>query len=647
MFEDRIAAPTERTERPGPQPVRPAQPQALSPAAVLALQRSAGNRAVAAMLAREPVPLEESPVEDPLGECVEGDLPVADVGADLQERLTTYADAVPAMERSSAATRSIEEDWAGKRNVWATLIEVLNAQIPPDPARWEGITTSWDAVAEQLTAALAVPIADDTINDLGLQGQQALELFDDTFQRAHDARERFAAYMEAFTDTAETTVFVTGLTRDIAFCAAVGAAVVLAAPVVAGAAAAVGTGTLGLAAGSAGLAAFEAGVTVASMGVLGASIEGGLNALGTLGVQAGDAVTDLLRGSSDAADNFDLAELRDASWEGMKRGFVDGVLAVVGLEAERILASYASAAVRSLLGTGGCNLYALVLRRVLTRATSGGLSGGAVGALDAGYRAASDGQELGGIVEAMAVGFGLGAGMGAGMGAAGGALEARGADQLRQRVAAGLSEQLAKARPRMEEGDELVQELLEQLRANPGVGNNKKLLELLPKAWDALRDPDTLAAALSEVWLEDHLLSLVAPPAAATRYGDAALQLASRRGAPVRVLEPGAPYDAQRFFDEVVTSGDRFLDNNILASQPDHGATTHLIQDLAVDRALEGTGVRAEELRALLADAVGDNGRQIGDELWFNIFDADTGFLAINQPEVMWAIMRAELTSLP
>ncbi len=647
MFEDRIAAPAERAERPAQRPATPERSRALSPAAVLALQRGAGNRAVAAMLAREPAPPEESPVEDPAEECVEGELPVADVGADLQERLATYADAVPVMKRSSEATWSIEQDWAAKRNIWAGLIEVLSAQTPPDPGRWEGIAMRWDVVTEQLAAALAVPIADDTINELGLQGRQALELFDDTFQRAHDAREAFAAYMEAFTDTAETTAFVAGMARDIAFCVAVGAAVVTAAPLIAGAAAAVGTGTLALTAGSTGLTVFETGVTAASIGALGAGIEGGLNTLGTLGVQTGDALTDLLRGSSDAADNFDLAALRDANWEGMKRGFVDAVLAVAGVEAERVLASYASAAVRSLLGTGGCNLYALMLRRVLTRATSGGVTGGVLGALDAGYHAASDGQDLGGIVEAMAIGFGLGAGIGAGAGAAGGALEARGADQLRQRVAAGFSKQLAKAPSAMEEGDEIVQGLFDQLRANPDAGSNKRLLELLPMALKGKRDPDTLGAALSEIWLEDHLLSEVAPPAAARRYGDAALQLSSRRGAPVRVLEAGAEYSPERFFNEVVISGDRFLDLNILASQPDHGAITHLIDDLVIDRALEGTGVSAEELRALLADAVGTGGTPIGDELWFHIFDADTGLRGINQPEVMWAIMRAELTNLP
>jgi hypothetical protein len=640
----RLSPPTEADPEPAPAPpARPAVPFAApSPAAVLALQRSAGNRAVAAMLAREPAESGEPP-----GESVQEGFPVEEVGASLHERLADHEAALPRLRRTAEVTVQIERDWYAKRNVWAALVEVFNAQEETDPARWDAVLARWDEAEYALTAAFNVPISPETINEAGVRGEEALTIFDDALVRGQQEREAFARYLEAFTESAEDVHFYTTLARDIAFCMAVGAAVVTFAPVAAGAAATIGTGYFGLAAGSTSLAAFQAGATVVSMGALGAGIEGSVQALSELSVQAGDALADLLAGSDKAVDNFDFAAVAAAGGEGFVRGFADGVLSLAGVQAERVLASHASAAVHAWLGPGSCNLWSLMLRRSLTRATTGGASGAVLGALEAGYRAALEGKDLEGIVAAMEAGFAIGGAAGAAFGGAGGAWEARQADALRQQVADRLRAQIEEATlklPRSLADDRVVNNTLDLLRANPEAGSNQQLIELTPEVWKALHDPDGLGYALSEVWLEEHLLSLVAPAAAADRFGDAALQLAGRRGAPVVVLKPGSNFEIDTFYSEVVVKGNRFLDLDILARNPEHGATTHLIQDLAVDRVLWKAGVSAEQYRALLAGAIAPDGRKVGNDLWIDLFDPLTE--NINNPDNVYRAMR-EVLEIP
>jgi hypothetical protein len=63
------------------------------------------------------------------------------------------------------------------------------------------------------------------------------------------------------------------------------------------------------------------------------------------------------------------------------------------------------------------------------------------------------------------------------------------------------------------------------------------------------------------------------------------------------------------FFAEVVTKGESFLDISAIAkTAPEHGAATHLLQDLVVDRALAQSGSRlsARALRQALAPAAGE-----------------------------------------
>jgi hypothetical protein len=663
-------------DRRAPAPVHRARAPAglLTPQGLLLVQRSAGNRAVQLVLARQdrppgaPAPPAPPPPPgpappagsaappeggaqqpaappQPILESPHGEVnrrPVVEVGGELRGKLERVAHVIPRMRRGSEDTQRDEREWFANRGIVGWGIDLINDVDEVDPARWDAVLTRWDGARGAVRTALDLPPNAEHINDLGQRGQVALTSFEEAAEQDRQRREEYSRYLAGFSHSAQGVYTTSVIVRDVSFAAAVGLAVVVAAPVVAGGLATVGTGTLGMTAGSTSLAAFTYGGTAVAMGGLGAGIEGTGQALGTLGAQASMALSDLIRGSSTAADNFDLGQVAAGGWEGMQRGFVDGVLAFAGAQAERVVASHASAAVRAMLGPGNSSLYAVVIRRTLTRAISGGVTGGPIGALQAGYRAAAEGQDLNGIAASMRHGFEIGAGLGAALGAAGGAWEARGADQLRQRVAAQLRERAAAAgRPGTVDQDVLVNGILEQMRANPTAGNNQRLLELTPRVWRALNDPDTVAAALSEVWLEEHLLGLMAPRVASERYGQAAAVLSRRRGAPVIVLPAGQQFGPQDFFEQVVVRGNRFLDQSVLAASPEHGATTHMIQDLAVDRMLFGTGVRAEQYRALLSGAVGRDGSRVGNDLWIELYDSFAG--GINQPEVVHPIMRSAI----
>lgn len=572
--------------------------------------------------------------------------PVEAVGERLHEGLGRYAHVVGSMRRGSEATKRDEIEWYANKGLVGDFIDLFNDARATDPARWDAVLDLWTRAETELTAAAAVPATPDRINDLGQHGQSALNTFQQAAERDRVEREAYSAYLTGFTGAAQGVHTTAVVVRDVSFAAAVGLAVVVAAPAVAAGVTAFGTGTLGLTAGSAGLTAFTYGGTALAMGGLGAAMEGTGQAVATLGAQASMALADFIRGRNTAVDNVDWSVVAEQGVEGLKRGFVDGVLAFAGGEAEKLIASHASAAIRSFFGPGNSTLYAMMLRRAVTRAVSGGVTGSVVGALSAGYRAAAEGQDLAGIWAAMEHGAALGGAAGVVLGGAGGAWEARGAHRLQTEVAAVLRERVEAGLAGTAADDALLDSVLAQMRANPTAGSNERLLELTPLVRRALRDPDNVSAAVAEVWLEEHLLGVMAPRAASDRYGEAARVLARRRGAQTIILPRTASFDEGQFFSQVVVSGNRFLDYSALAlGQGEHGAITHAVQDLAADRVLAGTGVRAEQFRALLGQAVGRDGQVVGDMIWQSLFDSFNG--GINQPEVLYPAMRQVLPALP
>lgn len=626
-------------------------PRPLQAMDLLRLQRLAGNAAVSSALqkvpagpaanrgsgvvvARQPVasgPTLESPHEEV------NRRPAVTVGNDLHGRVDRYARLISNMRSGSAETQRDERAWYAGEGITGKLIDLFNSEKPTDPLRWDAVLRRWDEAQTAAQTALAMPVNVDKINDLGQEGQNALNLWQDAAEQTRLRREEYSRYLGGFEHAAGTIATTAVVVRDVSFAAAVGLAVIAAAPVVAGGVAAFGTGTLGLAAGSTSLGIFTYGGTALAMGVMGGAMEGGGQALATLGAQASMAVSDLIRAQSGAADNFNFSEVGSQGWEGFKRGFVDGVLAFAGAEAEKVVASQAGPAVRAILGPGNSSLMAVLIRRTLTRAISGGITGSVVGALQAGYRAAAEGQNLAGIGASMQFGFEVGGAAGAVAGGLGGAWEARGANMLQQRVAAELRA-TAVAPPVRIEDDPLVEATLAKLRANPDAGQNREILRLTPQVWSALHDPDRVAQALSEVWLEEHLLGVMAPRSAQARYGEAAMVLARRRGAPVIVLGANQEFTATDFFNEVVVKGNRFLDQSAVVISPDHGAVTHMVQDLAVDNVLFEAGVTSEQYRAMLANAIAPDGSVVGNDLWIEMFDSFQN--RVNQPEIMYPAMR-------
>lgn len=670
----RPAAPDSR-----PRPTVPALPVSptvtsrasqVLPRTLAAVQRSAGNRAattlvvsrqsVAGMSTRSgtsavaPSPPPMSMAAEPMLESPHPEVnrrPVTAVDSDLRARLGRFQRAITSMRRNSESTKQDEIDWYAGRGLMGGFIDIFNSAKRTDPTRWEAVLHRWDEAADALRAALDVPVSTDRINDLGLRAQQGLTIFQDAVDQDRQRREEYSQYLSGFTHAAEGVHGGAVMVRDVAFATAVGLAVVAAAPVVAGGVAAFGTGTLGLASGSTGLAVFTYGGTAAVMGAGGALFEGAGQGLATLGAQASMALADFLRGRTDAVDNFDFHAVGAGTVEGLKRGFVDGVLAFAGGEAEKFIASNvaSSAAIRSMFGAGNSSLYAMMIRRALTRAVAGGASGSVVGALSAAYRAAAEGQDLHGIMAAVAAGFALGGGGGAVLGGAGGAWEGRSAYQLQTRIAAALRARAA-ASPASMADDAFVTSLMDQLRANPSAGTNQQVLDLTPRVWRALHDPDRVANALAEIWLEEHLLGVMAPRAASARYGEAASVLARRRGAPLVILPSGAPrLNADQFFEHVVVPGYRFLDYSALdlTATGEHGAITHFVQDLAVDSVLAEAGITSPQYRALLGGTVAAEGRSTipGALLWEALYDAQTG--RMNQPEVIYAVIRSILADMP
>jgi hypothetical protein len=116
----------------------------------------------------------------------------------------------------------------------------------------------------------------------------------------------------------------------------------------------------------------------------------------------------------------------------------------------------------------------------------------------------------------------------------------------------------------------------------------------------------------------------------------AALDLSKKRPDEVVTLIPGGlKFGEDAFFLEVVTKGDPFVDiSAVVATEPGHGAVTHLLQDLIVDGALERAGIRltAGDLRRAMAPAEGA-GTLPNAYAWEHIFDPLGN--VINNPNIL------------
>ena len=566
---------------------------------------------------------------------------VADAALDLRARDQQYREVIPDLRLLSEQTEQDEQRWYDHLGLMGSFIDWFNPVEKTDPARWAAVFPLWNQATRQFDAALALIVSPDTINQLGRQSHAAMDAFRHASELDQQYRGEYLRYLHGYTRAAEGVHTVAVVGRDLAFAIAVGIAVVVAAPAVAGVLATYGGTTLGLS--GAGLTAFTYGGTTLAMGGLGSLIEGGGRAVAALGAEGSAALADLISGSNQAADNFDWSVVGHETWEGIQQGFVDGVLAFIGVQAEKALVGPTGQVLKSLLGPGGSGLMAMVIRRALTRAITGGIVGGPIGALQAGYHAAKAGGNLDQIAAAMKRGYAIGTAGGIVLGGVGGAFEGRGAFRIHQEVANRLRALVSKGRagPTLEQamaGDVLFQDLMAQLRANPAAGNNRRLLELLPEVYKALHDPDMIAAAAVDIWLQERVLGLMAPREMGARYTEAAVNLSRRAGANVITLSPEQTFEPGTFFEQVASRPERFLDLSAVAKvDPGHGATTHMVQDLVVDRALAEFAVSGHQFRVLLGNAVGKEG-QIGRWFWEDIL-YDASREDIVNPNVVWPVL--------
>jgi hypothetical protein len=359
---------------------------------------------------------------------------VFEVGGELLSEAWAYRDSVSARREYVERLYAAELRWAQK--VQAELlrptswflagIEALNSQTPPDPSRWQQMHGYWDEVIQKLDASLSVEVTPDSIGALGGSVEAALQQYADNLEIADHLGNEFLLYMEGFQRAAKSAVAATSLARDITFAGAVAVAVVVAAPVVA-----TGAGALAVGVGFSGTTAtvVATGGTVFALGTLGGSIEGAAQGSGALILEGVDVFEDLVADSKsweEALYGIDFGSVAFQSWDGFKRGFIDGVLAYAGLGMEKFLVGKASALSTRLLGANAARIPIVrILESALNHAVAGGFSGAVTGALDAGLKAALAGKTRDEIVTEMEVGFFSGAAFGTVLGTAGGVFEGR------------------------------------------------------------------------------------------------------------------------------------------------------------------------------------------------------------------------------
>jgi hypothetical protein len=191
------------------------------------------------------------------------------------------------------------------------------------------------------------------------------------------------------------------------------------------------------------------------------------------------------------------------------------------------------------------------------------------------------------------------------------------------------------------------------LRANPS-DTNREIEQLLPIVMGGLRDPSLYADVMADAW---------ATLRADRDMTHALLEMANADGFPTRILpvETGM-MEADKFVREVATKGSHWVDNPFVNGP--HGALSHLIQDIVVNRALKraGSGMRSVEFRVLMRQATGrttleqmmaseaalfTGGREImtTDLLWRFTYDSFV-MGQLNKPEELGQILKLLLDVL-
>ncbi len=336
---------------------------------------------------------------------------VAEIRTLLRAKLGRYQTNARLLKESAHQSQASEERWASERT-WAERASAYAAGVAlPDPKRWAGVAHLFEIADGQLTAALAQPATGDTLPELGLDMARGLKSFQYGVQESQARSRDFARYTRAVADSSEAITDDLTLVRDIGLAVGVSLLVVTAAPALfaLGATpflAAGGTATTGsLLAGSATVAG---GATA-----IGATYEGevryGAKALHEA-TKVVEAVFDPDTTIDAALGQIDWKGLGSETYEGAKKGAIDGLIAAISYGADKLAeplvkAAGGAAATRF----GGASAFGQMAIRVMTRAlaaaTAGGASGAVIGALQGALDAANRGGGKEEILAAAKDGF--------------------------------------------------------------------------------------------------------------------------------------------------------------------------------------------------------------------------------------------------
>jgi hypothetical protein len=190
----------------------------------------------------------------------------------------------------------------------------------------------------------------------------------------------------------------------------------------------------------------------------------------------------------------------------------------------------------------------------------------------------------------------------------------------------------------------------------------KEVVRLAPTVWEALQEPQAFAMALGELELAQRLLVAPSQTDLVERYVEAAIQLARQRDydvidmtydpkgggtvtltstrgdPPLELSAKGGLLTDEEFMKHLIGSGQMFIDRAALELTPGgpHGAPTHFLQDLVVDRKLRQQGSSAVEFRNLLMRINSLPGGP-GTNIWLSTYDTYAG---VGRPENLWPPFR-------
>jgi hypothetical protein len=196
-------------------------------------------------------------------------------------------------------------------------------------------------------------------------------------------------------------------------------------------------------------------------------------------------------------------------------------------------------------------------------------------------------------------------------------------EHVRQQVAKKISQYAHGFDPaHPPEGWELVQKVF----ALHPEGVNPELKALLPHALAGLRDPELYGEVMAEAW---------AALRADRDMNSILKEMAEAQGGKTRVIkhQQGTLKD-EEFVKDVATQPEHIVDNPFV--NKDHGAMTHLVQDLVLTRAFKRAGINktASEFRQMLGAAVGVTEPELLRS--FQQFKQLTGERTATTSEVLW-----------